>query len=210
MTTIKRTVVLVLLAGLWGCTNNLTVVGDFPPPLIHTLPKSIGVLYDDDFRNYIYTEKSEDRSKWIINNGNAQVTLFNRVLPVLFNHVEEVGQIPSLDAPAGTDLVLHPKVIEFQYSVPRETRFKVYEVWIKYNLSLYDNQGELIADWIVTAYGKTPTAFMQSNEEAMNAAVLVALRDLGANLSLGTPRVPEIKAWLQNHSASAQQASLEG
>ncbi len=220
MKLVTKVVLLALLSTLWGCTNNLQVKGDLPSPLISPIPQSMGVLYDDQFRNYVYTEKSEDRGKWVIDNGNAQIQLFQQVLPKLFHSVQEISALPTADSPAATDLVIHPKVTDFQYSVPRETKFKVFEVWIKYNLTVYDANGVLIADWIATAYGKTPTAFMQSNEEAMNAAVIVALRDLGANLSIGALRVPEIKAWLEQHPpvtddlpASAQSspsAQLEG
>ncbi len=220
MKLVTKVVLLALLSTLWGCTNNLQVKGDLPSPLISPIPQSMGVLYDEEFRNYIYTEKSEDRGKWVIDNGAAQIQLFQQVLPKLFDTVTEVDTLPTPDNPSTTDLVIHPKVTDFQYSVPRETKFKVFEVWIKYNLTVYDAKGVLIADWIATAYGKTPTAFMQSNEEAMNAAVIVALRDLGANLSIGALRVPEIKAWLEQHPpvtddlpASAQSspsAQLEG
>ena len=219
MKSVTKVVLLALLSTLWGCTNSLKVQGDLPAPLIQPIPQSVGVVYDEDFRNYVYTEQSEDRSKWIIDNGSAQVQLFNQVLPKLFLSVEELAALPSAEQPAPTDLVMHPKVTDFQYSVPRETKFKIYEVWIKYNLTVYDAHGSLVADWIATAYGKTPTAFMQSNEDAMNAAIIVALRDLGANLSIGAVRVPEIKAWLDklppqpetdSKDTGPQQAKAEG
>lgn len=199
MKLVTKVVLLALLSTLWGCANNLQVTGDLPTPLISPIPQSMSVLYDEQFCQYTYTEKSEDRGNWIIDNGDAQTQLFRQVLPKLFHVVEEVSALPTADNPALTDLVIHPKVTDFQYSVPRETKFKVFEVWIKYHLTVYDASGVLIADWIATAYGKTPTAFMQSNEEAMNAAIIVALRDLGANLSIGALRVPEMKAWLEQH-----------
>ncbi|WP_439133975.1 hypothetical protein [Pseudomaricurvus sp.] len=202
MKPVTKVVLLTLLIALGGCTNSLKVTGQFPQPLIEPIPQTLGVLYDDDFKDYVYTEASEDRSKWIIDNGAAQVQLFNTILPKLFTHVEEISSLPTPQSPANTNMVFYPKLTDFQYSVPRETKFKVYEVWLKYNLSVYSPQGIMIADWIVTAYGKTPTAFMQSDEDAMNAAVIVALRDLGANLSLGTRRVPEIRAWVADHTRS--------
>ncbi|MBU3070147.1 hypothetical protein KOI40_09970 [Aestuariicella sp. G3-2] len=194
---------LFLMMVLAGCTNSLKVTGEFPKPLIEPIPQTLGVLYDDDFKTYVYTEDNEDRSKWVIESGPAQVQLFNRVLPELFTQVQEISSLPTPSSPASANMVLYPKLTDFQYSVPRETQFKIYEVWLKYNLSVYSPQGVMIADWIVTAYGKTPTAFMQSDEDAMNAAVIVALRDLGANISLGTRRVPEIKAWIADHTLTS-------
>ncbi len=209
MATMAKMTLIAMTVIVCGCTNSLKVKGEFPAPLITSLPQTLGVIYDQEFRNYVYSEENEDRSKWIIDSGPAQVALFNQVLPELFSQVQELQSLPTPASPATTDLVLYPKLQEFQYSVPRETRFKIFEVWMKYNLSVYDHQGVLIADYIVTAYGKTPTAFMQSNEEAMNAAVVIALRDLGANISLSTKRVPEIKSWLEQHPPTGLQAAPE-
>ena len=39
------------------------------------------------------------------------------------------------------------------------------------------NPDERLAAWPITAYGKTPTAFLQTDEEAVNLAAVVALRD---------------------------------
>lgn len=190
-----------------GCSNNLRVTGSFPSPLIDSDPHTLGVFYNEEFLNYTYTEASEGRSKWTIEQGAAQRQLFNTVLSKLFSHAIELPQWPlneGSDLKPEVDLVLQPQVSAFQYSTPRETKFKIYEVWIKYNLSAFDREGQLVADWLVTAYGKTPTAFMKSDEDAMNAAIVVALRDLGANVSLGTMRVPELKVWLENNPARTQ------
>ncbi len=196
----SKTVTVLLLISLLGCSNSLVVKGEFPKPLIEQQPHTVGLYYSDEFRNYTYVEANEKRHKWTISIGEAQVSLLNTVMSQMFTEATEVSTLPNSDLNANTELVFQPQVREFQYSVPRETHFKIFEVWIKYNISVFDHRGQLIADWIVTAYGKTPTAFMQSDEAAMNAAIVVALRDLGANLSLTTSRVPELQAWMQQHS----------
>ena len=198
---------LILIA---GCTNNLTVSGDFPTPLTEPAPQTVALLIEESLRSHTYTESKENRGKWIIETGPAQLKLLHQVMPQLFIEATEITSLPSPDSPASADLVIRPLLVDFQYSVPRETRFKVFEVWMKYNFSAYDNTGHLIADWILTAYGKTPTAFMQSNEEAMNSAVITALRDLGANLTLTTRQVPEIKAWLSlRNNANTSKPTLQ-
>lgn len=182
---------------LTGCTHTLIVDGRFPSPLVPELPYTLGVLYPVEFTDYRYVEESEDRAKWIIDMGEAQTDLFNAVLPGMFNQVKELEQLPGQGAAApGVDLVIKPTVEELQYTLPSETKIKVYEIWLKYNVQVFDPNGGLIADWILTAYGKTPTGFMQSDEAALNQAVVVALRDAGANLSLNFAKVPEVRAWL--------------
>lgn len=214
MKPVTRVTLLTLFALLCGCSNSLKVTGHFPVPLVSPVPQTLGVVYDDDFRSYVYTETQADRGKWVIESGAAQVQLFNTVLQGLFTQVQDVNSLPTPHATASTDLVLYPRLADFQYSVPRETQFNIYEVWLKYNLSMYTAQGVLLADWVVTAYGKTPSAFMRSEEDAMNAAVVVALRDLGANLALNTTRIPEINAWIADRTSApagtTSQVSLQG
>ncbi len=197
------TLLLAALGLLGGCTNTLVVQGKFPSPQIQKLPITLAVHYDQDFRQHTYEEKSKDRAKWVITSGPAQVELFNAVLPEMFTEVVEIEEIPTAAGDTGFDLILAPAISEFQYAVPRETKVNVFEVWIKFNMRVFDNNGVLIADWILPAYGKTPTAFLKSKEEAMNEAVVVALRDIGASLSLGFTRVPEIRAWLEQYQRAA-------
>lgn len=190
---------LLLLILLGGCTHTLIVDGRFPSPLVSEMPYRVGVYYPEEFRAFRYEEQSDDRAKWIIDMGEAQADMFATVLPGMFNEVVELQQLPSAGAaPADgpVDLVIKPVMEDFQYTLPSETKIKVYEIWLKYNVQVFDPQGQLVADWILTAYGKTPTGFMQSDEAALNQAIVVALRDAGANLSLNFARVPEVRAWL--------------
>lgn len=178
-----------------GCSTTLEVKGEFPTPVIDPVPITLGVNYQQAFRQYQYVEESEERDNWKISIGNAQTSLFEQVLPAMFSKIVAVDTTDNTKV----DLILQPILEEFQYNTPRETNIKMYEVWMKYNLKVYNQQGQLIADWIMTAYGKTPSAFMQSDQSALNEALVVALRDAGARLSLSFVHVPEIKHWLAQH-----------
>ena len=57
-------------------------------------------------------------------------------------------------------------------------------------------EGDYIADWVLTSYGKTPTESLRSAEAAINAAAVVALRDLASSFSLSFTQVPEVRDWL--------------
>jgi len=190
---------LISLIWLAGCENSLVVKGNFPAPMIDKLPHTLGVYYEPEFSEYIYKEKSEDRSMWTITAGPAQVDVLSKVLPKMFTSVIPVNALPSPENPSQAELIFSPRIDEFQYALPRETKVNVFEIWIKYNMRIYNAAGQLLADWLMTAYGKTPTAFMTSKEEAVNEAAVMALRDMGATLSLRLPEVPEIKAWLVDH-----------
>ena len=59
-------------------------------------------------------------------------------------------------------------------------------------------RSERLAAWPITAYGKTPTAFLQTDEEAVNLAAVVALRDAGAHFITTFGAMPDIAAWLDD------------
>jgi len=196
---LKLFIFTLILVSFTGCKSTLTVKGQFPTPVVNKLPYTLGVIYDNDFKDYEYTEKDTKRDKWEIEVGEAQLKLFNTVLPAMFTDVVSVPDINNKEN-SSIDIFFKPRVDELQYNVPAETKLNMFEVWIKYNMKVYDNKGLLLADWILTAYGKTPTAFMQSQESALNEAMVIALRDAGAGLTLKFSHIPEINNWLKKHA----------
>ena len=186
---IVATLALMLAA---GCATNVTVQGDFPAPLSRPLPLHGGLVLDTTFQQHVYQDETNRKLTFAI--GAAQTAMLKRLGGGLFRQVSELD---SLAEARGQDLILVPSVEEIQVAMPFETQLKVFEVWLKYNIAVYDDKGEPVADWIMTAYGKTPSRFLSSDEEALNQAAIVALRAAGARLLLEFPRVPEVQAWLQ-------------
>jgi hypothetical protein len=100
-------------------------------------------------------------------------------------------------AAQGVDAVFIPRINEFQLGMPQKTRLDAYEVWVRYNMRLTAADGAYIADWVMTAYGKTTTATFSSTERGINDASVAALRDLASNFTLGFTAVPDVRDWLQ-------------
>jgi hypothetical protein len=123
--------------------------------------------------------------------------LFNAVLPAMFDRVIFVDNLEDARA-EGVDAVFAPTIEEFQLALPAKTKLDVYEVWIKYNMRLLTAEGDYIADWIVTSYGKTPTETLRSAADGINEAAVVALRDLASSFSLSFGQVPEVRDWLSS------------
>jgi hypothetical protein len=109
------------------------------------------------------------------------------------------------------DGVLIPSIADLQYTIPTHTNVKIYEIWMRYEFRLVDvaaihqqedgalsfNPDERLAAWPITAYGKTPTAFLQTDEEAVNLAAVVALRDAGAHFVTSFGATPDVAVWLE-------------
>ncbi|NKB39270.1 MAG: hypothetical protein GKR93_19235 [Gammaproteobacteria bacterium] len=184
---------LAFLLSLSACNQSLTMEAktDVPTPLAVKLPLSIGVHYDENFRNYTYEENSEDRQNWAIKSGTSQVDLFERVLPSMFqdiSHIEDISGTLITDV----DGVIVPEVEEMQFALPNETKSDLYEVWIKYKVKLLDKNGDLVADWPVTGYGKSSTEFLKSRDKGLQAAINSAFRDAGARFALTFSKIPAV------------------
>jgi len=191
----------VLLALLGGCgPAQVLVEGNFPPPLMEPLPLTVGVWYDQDFANHEFFDEAKSRSEssWIVKTGQAQVQMWDTLLAGMFQNIvymkgrPEPGQMNQV-----VDAVLIPHVDELQYAIPAHTSVKVYEIWMRYRFEMVTTGGAPIAEWTMTSYGKTPTAFLQSDKAAVNLAAVMALRDAGANFATNFTRVPAVQDWLQ-------------
>ncbi|MEZ5569784.1 MAG: hypothetical protein R3E54_15840 [Halioglobus sp.] len=187
-----------LLLAACGPTQ-VQVQGEFPRPLMTPLPVTLGVWYDEAFSQHEFHDEAGSRgeSSWIVTTGEAQVLMWNTLLGGMFRTLVPMqgkpgpGQLNPV-----VDGVLIPHVEELQYAIPAHTSVKVYEIWMRYRFELVTTGGKPIAEWTMTSYGKTPTAFLQSDQQAVNLAAVMALRDAGANFALSFPRVPEVRQWL--------------
>lgn len=201
---------------LAGCgAKQVVVEGKFPPPIMEPLPITVGVVYSDAFKNHeIYDEAAgRAESDWVVQTGGAQMVFWSTLFNGMFEKVVRINDHESLHKHEDhVDVVLIPIIEDLQYTIPMYTNVKVYEIWMKYRFRMvtiddihdHDN-GDLsyhpeqsLADWTLSAYGKTPTAFMQSDEAAVNLAAVVALRDAGANFITSFERVPDVARWLDS------------
>jgi len=193
---------------LGGCAaSTIDIVGTFPAPLVSKLPLTVGVYYDDAFASHSYIEINDNTGddQYIINSGASQIELFNTMLPAVFEEVVLLDSIESAASHDNLDAVFSPAIEEFQVGLPQKTRLNVYEIWVKYNMRLSDTNGDYIADWVMTAYGKSPEETFQSVDAGVNDAANVALRDLAASFTLGFSSIPEVSEWLRAENISGQQ-----
>jgi len=178
--------------------SNVVIDGSFPTPNIGKLPVSVAVIYDDALREFVFMEYTETgEEEFNIEIGGSHIQLFNAVLPAMFDEVVFVNTIEEAQA-TGTDAIFAPVINEFQLGLPAKTKLNFCEVWVEYNMRLLTTDGDYIADWIVTSYGRTPNEAFRSTEAAINDAAVVALRSLASNFSLNFDQVPEVRTWLSN------------
>ncbi len=199
--------VIVLSLLLVSCgANEVIVTGSFPSPLIEPLDYTVGVFYSDEFVSHEMVDEATGKGEadWRVETGEAQVALWNNIFSTVFSQKLLLNEKPTEENPAkAVNLVIVPHVEELQYAIPSHTKIKVFEIWMRYRFELLSNIGEPLGSWNMTAYGKTPKTLVlgieggQSNEEAVNLAAIMSLRDAGANFVMTFRDAPPMASWLE-------------
>lgn len=181
-----------------GCSNVVPVTGTTPAPLIGTLPVTMGVVYDDGFRNYVYEQHPDEGGKWRIELGDLNIQFFDRVFSTMFSSVVTVPGTPLTENPRGVQAVLYPTIEEYGFLTPRDSGLRFYAVSIKYRVQMYTPEGELIAAWPIVAYGKSPAKGL-TGRDSLQDATRLAIRDGAAAMVLDFHKQPTIRDWLVNN-----------
>ena len=182
------------LLALAGCTAHVKVKGAFPDPLVKPVPITLGLVYHDGFKDYRYEQKGKGGSRYIIDLGEPQTRLFNRVVGGAFARVKYADAVNETDDPV--DLWLRVTAKAVQFAKPSESMEEIYEVWLNYRFEFLAPDGQLLSDWSAPGYGKTESGRFKSNEAALTRATYTALRDAGAHFVLKLRRDNELDQYL--------------
>lgn len=197
-----RTSCLALLVAVAGCSSSVVVETDFPVPLIEALPVRMGLLFEPELRNFIHAEALPQQSTWTIDLGDANLAMLEPLFNTMFAETRDVNAVPpNAGTSDGIDGVLRSTLEKFEFDVPIGERDDFVEVWMQYRLFLYALDGEIVADWPVTGYGKSELA--RNKEEAVRRAAVVAMREAGATISTQFAQQPQVTYWLQERQDAA-------
>jgi len=180
---------------LSGCSTSIWVEADFPQPLVDQLPVSMGLILDDDLLDYVHYEELPRQAAYTIQIGEANELMLLQLFESMFTDLTEYNEFPLIEPDSvEIDGVLWPELERFEFDVPVGQRDEFVEVWIQYLVKLYETDGQLVTEWPVSGYGK---AEMIDREDALNRAIVVAMREVGATISTKFADQPELRDWLQ-------------
>lgn len=195
---------LILLAALLnGCANSVRVADDFPVPLVEKLPLTVGVVLNEKLSNYVHIEDPILDAEWTIDIGTANVDMFRSLFTGMFDQVLELeldaDGNPVLPAETTLDAIIEPRLEDFEFSVPQQSGNDQFTVWIKFNIRITTPEAEPISNWRVTAYGQVDQGSLGlGDDDAMNEAAIMALRDAAANISTNFSKAPGVRKALLN------------
>jgi hypothetical protein len=187
---------------LGGCTSSVVVQSEFPIPLVERLPVNIGLIFEPELRDFIHAETLPPRATWTIDLGDANLSMLAPLFDSMFSSTRDVSSVPlSANEASGIDGVLRSTLERFEFDVPFGERDEFVEVWMQYRFYLYEPNGEVVAEWPVTGYGKSELE--RDQEDAVRRAAIVAMREAGATISTQFALQPEINYWLQERQNGA-------
>lgn len=139
---------------------------------------SVGLRMPENFEGFKHKEKVLGREIWQIDLGRSNAVFFEQLSGHMFEQVTvlSAGDDPSV---LRLDAVIEPSIDAFEFAVPDQTKTDAFAVWIKYRIKVFDRAGDLVANFPLSAYGKSLTTTMGGSEALQRAAVL-AMRDAAA------------------------------
>ncbi|MEM7432568.1 MAG: hypothetical protein AAF351_11630 [Pseudomonadota bacterium] len=168
--------VVVLVA---GCGSAVTLEPvTIPRPLIDPIPATVGLRMPENFHHYVHEEEVLGSEEWSINLGAANAELFTQLYGHMFDRVVLLSDDDNPDE-HDLDALIEPAIEAFEFSVPNQSKTKSFAVWIRYRITVYDNNGDVVADWPVSAYGKSQKESV-SGPKALQRAAVLAMRDAAA------------------------------
>ena len=197
-----RWIVIAAGACLTGCGGSQVIVeSSFPTPLIEPLPVSMGIIIPDELYNFIYTEDIPDQSLWTIALGDANVAMLEPIFKVMFSQTRDVESLALAAGDSTLDGVIEPKLEKFEFDVPTGERDEFVEVWLQYQITVYEPDGGTVIQWPVSGYGKSE--LIRDPEDAVQRAAVVAMREAGATIATKFSEQPQVKTWLggKGHAA---------
>jgi hypothetical protein len=196
----RKVLTALLFSGLIsGCGSIVTLdTPTIPAPLIDKIPASVGLRMPAEFDHYVHNEEIYGREQWTIDLGNSNAALFTQLFRFMF---DKVTILSSTDDPRSLaiDVLIEPSIEAFEFSVPNQSKTESFAVWIRYRIKVFEQSGAEVANWPVSAYGKSQTASV-SGSQALQRAAILAMRDAAALMIMKLDEATGISRIAENHA----------
>jgi hypothetical protein len=161
----------------------------------------MGVLIPDELYNFIYTEDIPEQSLWTIALGDANVAMLAPLFEGMFRDTRDLESLALAVSDTTLDGVIEPKLEKFEFDVPHGERDEFVEVWLQYQITVYEPGGGTVIQWPVSGYGKSE--LLRDPEDAVQRAAVVAMREAGATIATKFSEQPQVRQWLGGISNAA-------
>ena len=199
-----------LIAGLIsGCAGSNVKLqsATIPTPLIDKIPASVGLRMPENFHHFVHEEQVYGREEWSIDLGGSNAALFTQLFQYMFQNVIVLNENDDPKKLA-IDALIEPSIDAFEFSVPNQSKTDSFAVWIRSRIRVFDFDGNEVANWPVSAYGKSQTSSI-SGSQALQRAAILAMRDAAALMIIKLDEMTGISKLAESRATIAVPVSTE-
>jgi len=141
-------------------------------------------FFNNNVNNYQFKSEVLEKTdnSWEINFQDTQKNIFTIILNSFFDNYNISDNFDNI-SDTSADLIIGFNLESFELLTPQIASNDKYSIWIKYKINIYDQKKDLIQNWSITGYGEQLTGAFKGNDAILNA-ISLALRDVGANLTI--------------------------
>jgi len=169
---------LALLLG--GCPSvAVRPEGDLPKPLIVPTPAKVGVVVTPEAGNYTHKE-TRAGVDYTAELGPSHKHLVEEIFTAEFSEARIFESVDAARLEPGLLAIFEPRIEQFSFASARETGGIYCAVTIRYQISIYAPNGEVVDTLTLTGYGSGPAPKIGNGEEELGIAAFNAMRDAAA------------------------------
>jgi len=176
----------IFIVVLSGCTSQqITISSSIPVPLVvSNSDLRVTSYFSANVTDYQFLSDDLEKTNnsWQINFQDTQKSIFTIIVNSFFDNNDISDNFDNIPENS-TDLIMGITLESFEFLTPQITSNSKYSVWMKYKINIYDQKKDLIQNWSITGYGEQLTGSFEGNDAILNA-INIALRDVGANLTI--------------------------
>ena len=161
----------------------------------------------ENFYHFVHEEQVFGREEWSIDLGGSNAALFTQLFGYMFQNVIVLNDSDDPKTLA-IDALIEPSIDAFEFSVPNQSKTDSFAVWIRYRIRVFDFDGNEVANWPVSAYGKSQTASI-SGPQALQRAAILAMRDAAALMIIKLDEMTGISKLAESRAATAVPVATE-
>jgi len=172
-------------------------------PVIEKLPVKAGVYYSTEFSKYEHV-RIYGANKYVVYMGADSVDYLNKVLPTIFERVEEVKSLPPYEK-GDNDIafVIEPFIDSFNFRVGFESLSE--EFHVAYRFSLYGPDGSFLKTWKIIGKPEDEKRSTLMPYNHIDFDMEDALNKLVSSFGVGSPLRTEVLAKLEDPQLDDEQ-----
>jgi hypothetical protein len=173
--------------------------GDLPKPLIVPTPAKVGVVVTNEAGNYVHKE-SRASVNYEAQLGPSHKHIVEEIFKAEFTDAKMFDSVDAARLEPGLMAIFEPRIEQFSFANSRETGGVYTAVTIRYQISIYAPNGELVDTLTLTGYGSGPAPKIGNGEEELAIAAYAAMRDAAAKFLTQFPTLEVAKPLLASQA----------